>query len=75
MNLFIIGLICGTVGVTLVSGLSEIISTFAEFIKAILSVKIVECNVKINKLNRSTEETHTKVIGFRTTFEEEEENE
>lgn len=52
-------------------GLSELISTFIEFLKAKLSVKIVECNIRINELNNSTQETHTRVIGFATTSEEE----
>lgn len=55
-------------------GLSELISTFIEFLKAKLSVKIVECNIRINELNNSTKETHTRVIGFATTSEEEEED-
>lgn len=55
-------------------GLSELISTFIEFLKAKLSVKIVECNIRINELNNTTQETHTRVIGFATTPEEEEED-
>lgn len=50
-------------------GLSELISTFIEFLKAKLSVKI-----RINELNNNTQETHTRVIGFATTSEEEEED-
>lgn len=55
-------------------GLSELISTFIEFLKAKLSVKIVECNIRINELNNNMQETYTRVIGFATTSEEEEED-
>lgn len=68
-----VGFFIGTVGFSVLIGLSELISTFIEFLKAKLSVKIVECNIKINELN-NPKETRTRVIGFTTTPEEEEED-
>lgn len=70
----LVGFLIGTVGLSVLMGLSELISTFMEFLKAKLSVKIVECNIRINELNNNTQETHTRVIGFATTSEEEEED-
>lgn len=74
INLFI-GFFVGTVGFSVLIGLNDLISTFIELLKAKLSVKIVECNVRINELNNNTKETHTRVIGFATTSEEEEDYE
>ena len=53
-------------------GLKELISVFVELLKARLSIKIVECNAKIDKLNNSINKS-VKVIGFTTTTSEEEE--
>lgn len=69
----ILGFIIATIGFTLLNGLSDILSVLVELIKAIISLKIVQCNVAINKLNNSIEKNTTRVIGFNTTFEEEEE--
>lgn len=71
---FLIGFISGVVGIPLLGGLADIISTLCEFIKALISIKIVECNVKINKLNNSVDKP-TRAIGFATTIEEEEDYE
>ena len=69
----IIGFLLATAGSALINGLTDIISAFAELIKALISVQIVKCNVAISKLNESLEVKSTmRPIGFVTTIEEEE---
>lgn len=67
------GILFITVGTTLLNSISEIISAVTELIKANINERIVQHNIKINKLSEG--ETHTRAIGFATTFEEEDDDE
>lgn len=69
----LIGVLLITVGATLLNSISEIISAIIELIKANINERIVRHNVVINKLSEG--ETHSRVIGFATTYEEEDEHE
>ena len=69
----LIGVLLITVGATLLNSISEIISAVTELIKANINERIVRHNVTINKLSEG--ETHSRAIGFATTFEEEDDHE
>lgn len=69
----LIGVLLITVGTTLLNSISEIISAITELIKANINERIVHHNVEIDKLNKG--ETHSRAIGFATTYEEEDEHE
>lgn len=69
----LIGVLLITVGATLLNSISEIISAITELIKANINERIVRHNVAIDKLNKG--ETHSRTIGFATTYEDEEEDE
>lgn len=69
----LIGVLLITVGATLLNSISEIISAITELIKANINERIVRHNVAINKLSEG--ETQSRVIGFATTYEEEDEHE
>ena len=69
----LIGVLLITVGATLLNSISEIISAIKELIKANINERIVRHNVTINKLSEG--ETHSRAIGFATTFEEEDDHE
>lgn len=72
----IIGFLLATIGMTILNCVGELISVITELIKAHISVGIMTCNDKIDKLHSSQEETNTRAraIGFATTFEEDEEH-
>lgn len=69
----LIGVLLITVGATLLNSISEIISAITELIKANINERIVRHNAVINKLSEG--ETHSRAIGFATTYENEEEDE
>lgn len=69
----LIGVLLITVGATLLNSISEIISAVTKLIKANINERIVRHNVTINKLSEG--ETHSRAIGFATTFEEEDDHE
>lgn len=69
----LIGVLLITVGATLLNSISEIISAITELIKANINERIVRHNVAINKLSEG--ETHSRAIGFSTTYEEEDDHE
>lgn len=69
----LIGVLLITVGATLLNSISEIISAITELIKANINERIVRHNAVINKLSEG--ETHSRAIGFATTYENEEEEE
>ena len=69
----LIGVLLITVGATLLNSISEIISAITELIKANINERIARHNVAINKLSEG--ETHSRAIGFVTTYEEEDEHE
>lgn len=69
----LIGVLLITVGATLLNSISEIISAITELIKANINERIVRHNVAINKLSEG--ETHSRAIGFATTYKEEDEHE
>ena len=75
VEFLIIGFLFGIIGVPILISLNEIISILAELIKAQISLKIVECNTKMSEINQDAKDTNTRVIGFATTFDEEEEEE
>lgn len=72
MLYLLIGILIGSLGIPIILDLKELISVFVELLKARLSIKIVEYNAKIDKLNNSINKS-VKVIGFTTTTSEEEE--
>ena len=72
MVYLLIGILIGSLGIPIILDLKELISVFVELLKARLSIKIVECNAKIDKLNNSINKS-VKAIGFTTTTSEEEE--
>jgi hypothetical protein len=65
----ILGAVLVTLGVPLLSSITDLIVTGIELLKALITVKIVECNAKI-----SGSET-TQAIGFAVSEEDEEEYE
>lgn len=69
----LIGVLLITVGATLLNSISEIISAITELIKANINERIVRHNVAINKLSEG--ETHSRAIGFATTYEKEDDHE
>lgn len=75
MLYLLIGILIGSLGIPIILDLKELISVFVELLKARLSIKIVEYNAKIDRLNNSINKS-VKAIGFTTTTtsEEEEEN-
>ena len=73
MFYLLIGFLIGILGVPVLDRLVDLISTIIELLKAKISEKIVECNVKINELKDGTQNTHTRVIGFTTTPNKEKE--
>lgn len=60
----IIGFLFGTLLVSLLATLSDIVSTYGELIKSKMLVKISENNLLIDKNNRALEETIKETIGF-----------
>lgn len=76
----IIGFLFGTLLVSLLATLSDVISTYGELVKSRLLVKISENNVLIHKnnealeetVNEALEETVKEVIGFRIPTDEDE---
>jgi hypothetical protein len=71
---FLIGLLLATVGSAFLSGITEVICSFTELLKAKINVKILQHNVLITQLNEQLGETQTRAIGFCTTFEEDDED-
>ena len=69
----LLGVLLITVGTTLLTSVTEIISALTELVKANINERIVRHNVAINKLSEG--ETHSRAIGFATTYEEEDEHE
>jgi hypothetical protein len=65
----ILGAVLVTLGVPLLSSITDLIVTGIELLKALITVKIVECNAKIGG-----SET-TRAIGFAVSEEDEEEYE
>ena len=74
MKKFVLGVIVGSVGITLLETTQEVIATFGELIKAKLGVKIVTLNSQIDKVAGNQEEP-VRTIGFATTIEENEDEE
>ena len=68
----IIGFLFGTLLVSLLATLSDVISTYGELVKSRLLVKISENNVLIHKNNEALEETVKEAIGFRIPTDEDE---
>lgn len=60
----IVGFLFGTLLVSLLATLSDIVSTYGELIKSKMLVKISENNLLIDKNNRALEETIKETIGF-----------
>lgn len=68
----IIGFLFGTLLVSLLATLSDVISTYGELVKSRLLVKISENNLIIHRNNEALEETAKEVIGFRIPTDEDE---
>ena len=74
MKKFSLGLIVGSVGITLLETSQEVIATFGELVKAKLGTKIVALNNEIEKSTNHSDEP-MRTIGFATTIEENEDEE
>lgn len=72
MKKFILGVLAGTLGITILESLQEIIATFGELIKGKMGVQIVKYNEKMTK---ATNDEPIRTIGFATTIEENEDEE
>lgn len=72
MKKFILGVLAGTLGITILESLQEIIATFGELIKGKMGVQIVKYNEKMAK---ATNNEPMRAIGFATTIEENEDEE
>lgn len=68
----IIGFLFGTLLVSLLATLSDVISTYGELVKSRLLVKISENNLIIHRNNETLEETAKEAIGFRIPTDEDE---
>lgn len=74
MTGIVIGLLLGTIGLTLIESFNEIIACLVELFKAKISVKIMKCNSIIQELSNSQGEEKIHAIGFATNFEEDDED-
>ncbi len=45
-------------------GITTILSYLVEWLKAIISIKITQCNCEITKISNETEQQQTRAIGF-----------
>ncbi len=63
MKQFLAGMAVATLGITLLSTISEIGASLGQLVNAKLAVKIQECSVKIQNMSEPPAE-HTPVIGF-----------
>lgn len=75
IHYLILGFLLATIGMTVLNCIGEIISAITELIKALISVGIMSCNAKINKLTPQEEESKTRAIGFAINSIEEDEDE
>lgn len=74
MLFFFLGLIIGSVGMTLLNSISELISTFTEWVKAKMGLSITNYNALMNKIIEEVgggdDSSSTKAIGFSIADEE-----
>ena len=75
MTYLIIGIILATVGLSLLTGIANTIDVFFELIKSFMAVKIAQCNIKINDLAQTQDESQdVRAIGFTIPTEEDDED-
>ena len=74
MKKFLLGVVVGSVGITLLETSQEIIATFGELVKAKIGLKIVTLNSEIEKFADDKNEP-VRAIGFAATIEENEDEE
>ncbi len=70
----IIGFCIGSIGITLINNLNELLNVFSDWLKSIIAIKITQCNVAIDSLNNTSKEEFKNPIGFTTISEEEEDD-
>ena len=69
----LIGFIFGTVLISLLTSISDVISTYGELLKSRMLIKISENNLIIYQNNEAMEDVASKeVIGFRIPIDEDE---
>lgn len=66
-----IGFLFATVGVNVLNSFTEVITAFFEWLRAMITVKIVKCNHEIEQIQQQAPTTPTRAIGFDIKLEEE----
>lgn len=70
----ITGVILATIGMTALNSIGELMTGATELVKAKISIKLIEYNNEIERLQNEQHPSETRAIGFATTFKEDEED-